>query len=207
MEPDFGTFEPVFESALGYLALLHLGDDDAPKAVKLVTDCCRKVANPYSDICRLLADQNWRPHLVAAVAVIVSRHDSEYTRSLWHRLDTGSSVTPQIGAALYLVDRDFGAQSRTRLEAGCPIDVSDLLTMTGPERHSAAGSSGTVNRSAKAAATLLQLLRISSPIPSWMERVSESENLGALLAQDIDGSAAIADGWLHRIKEITHATR
>jgi hypothetical protein len=207
MEPDFGIFEPVFESAHGYLALLHLSADDAPKAVQLVTDCCRKTANPYPDIRRLLADSNWRPHLVAAVAVIVSGHDSEATKYLWHRFDTGSWVTPQIGVALYLVDREFEAQSRPRLEAGCPVDVSDLMSMTGPERHSAAGPAGTADRSAKTAATLLQLLRMTSPVPGWVERVSDSANLRALLAQDIDASATITDRWLHRIQEITRATR
>jgi hypothetical protein len=207
MEPDFGIFEPVFESAHGYLALLHLSADDAPKAVELVTDCCRKIANPYPDICRLLADSNWRPHLVAAVAAIVSGYDSEAARCLWRRLDSGSWVTPQIGVALYLVDRDFEAESRPRLLAGCPLDVSDLMTMTGPERHSAAGPAGEVDRSAKAAATLLQLLRTMSPVPSWVEGVSDSESLRALVAQDIDASATIADRWLHRIQALTRATR
>jgi hypothetical protein len=207
METDFGIFEPVFGSAHGYLALLHLSADDAPKAVELVTDCCRKIPNPYPDICRLLVDSNWRPHLVAAVAVIVSGPDNEATRCLWHRLDTGSWVTPQIGVALYLIDRDFEAQSRSRLDAGCPVDESDLMSMTVPERHSAAGPAGTVDRSAKAAATLLQLLRTTSPVPSWVERASGSERLRALLAQDIDASATIADRWLHRIQEITRASR
>jgi len=207
MEPDFGIFEPVFKSAHGYLALLHLSADDAPEAVKLVMNCCRKIANPYPDICRLLADSNWRPHLVAAVAAIVCGHDSAATKWLWHRFDTGSWVTPQIGVALYLVDRDFEAQSRLRLEAGCPVDVSDLMLMAGVERHSAAGPAGNVERSAKAAATLLQLLRMSSPVPIWVERVSDSENLRTLLAQDIDASATITESWLHRIQKITRTTR
>ena len=153
MQPDFGIFEPVFKTAHGYLSLLNLTADDAPKAVELVLDCCRETTNPYRDICRLLADLNWRPHLVAAVAVIVSGHDPEATRGLWHRIDTGSWVTPQIGVALYLVDRDFEAQSRSRLEAGCPVDMSDLMSMAGPERHSATGPAGTAYISAKAAAS------------------------------------------------------
>jgi hypothetical protein len=207
MEPEFGIFEPVFESAHGYLALLHLTDDDAPKAVDLVRECCHRIANPYPEICRLLSEPNWRPHLVAAIALIVSGHDSEATRCMWHRFDTGSWVTPQIGVALYLVDRDFEAQSRLRLEAGCAVDVCDLTSMTRPERHTARGPAGTIDRSAKAAATLRQLLRTTSPIPSWVQRVSDSENLRALLAQDIDASATITDKWLHRVKEITRANR
>jgi hypothetical protein len=104
---------------------------------------------------------------------------------------------------LYLADPEFQVQSRTRLEAGCPIDASDLLSMTGPERHSAAGPAGAGERSAKAAATLLHLLQIASPVPGWVEHVRGSEGMQALLAQDIDASQTIADKWLHRIREIT----
>lgn len=207
MEPEFGIFEPLFESTCGYLKLLHLGGDDSTKAVALVTDCCRQTGDPYRDIRQLLADPNWRLHLVAAVAVIVSDYDSETTKCLWHCIDRGSWVTPQIGVALYLVDPDFELHSRTRLEAGCPVDVSNLMPMTNPERHSAAGPAITVERSAKAAATLLQLLRQTSPLPNWVERVSDSEDMQSLLAEDFDPSASIADGWLHRIKEITRTTR
>lgn len=207
MNPDFGIFEPVFESAHGYLSLLHLSGDDASRAVELVKDCRRKSSNPYRDICRLLADSNWRPHLVAAVAAIVSGYDSEATRCLWRRLDTGSWVTPQVGVALYLVDRDFEAQSRRRLERGCPVDVSELMSMTGPERHSAAGPAGKADRSAKAAATLLQLLRTMSLVPSWVERLGESAEMRALLAQDIDASATITDRWLRRIQELLQKAR
>jgi hypothetical protein len=207
MKPDFGIFDAVFESAHGYLALLNLSAADAPKAVELVRNCCRKTANPYPDICRLLADSNWRPHLVAAVAVIVSGDDSEAVRDLWHRIDTGSWVTPQIGVALYLVDHDFEAQSRIRLEARCPIDVTDLVSMTGPERHSVAGPAGRVDRSAKAAATLIHLLKLTSPVPDWLEQLSTSEDMRTLLAQDIDASQTITDKWMRRVQEITDGAR
>src|SRR5688572_24296551 len=107
MHPEFGIFEPVFESAHGYLALLGLNSGDATEAVELVRNCCGKVSNPSSDIYRLLAEPNWRPHLVAAVAAIVSGFDAETANLLWRRLDRGSWVTPQIAAALFLVDPDF----------------------------------------------------------------------------------------------------
>jgi hypothetical protein len=204
MERDFGIFSPLFESA-HYLPLLNLTVDAAPKAVELVKDCCHKIANPYPDICRLLAEPSWRAHLVAAVAVIVSGHDSEAVKRLWHRLDTGSWVTPQIGVALYLVDPAFEAQSRIRLEAGCPIDESEYLSFLGLDRHSAAGPAGTISRSAKAAATLLHLVQLISPAPSWVEILRVSDNLQGLLARDIDESATITDGWLYRIREIAHA--
>jgi hypothetical protein len=79
--------------------------------------------------------------------------------------------------------------------------------MTGPERHSAAGPAGIVHRSAKAAATLLHLLQKNLPLPTWVERVSDSEDMRALLAEDIDASQTVTDRWLHRIQEITRAAK
>jgi hypothetical protein len=206
MHPEFGIFEPVFESAHGYLALLGLSSGDATEAVKFVRNCCGKVSKPSSDICRLLAESNWRPHLVAAVAMIVSGFDAEAASLLWRRLDCGSWVTPQIAAALFLVDPDFPAQARARLEARCPVDTTELRSMSPIERHSATGPAGTVHRSAKAAAALLQLAGMASPIPPWVQEIRAAKDMQALLAQDIDGSDKIAERWLNRIREITAET-
>ena len=203
--PEFGIFEPVFESAHGYLALLGLSPADASRAVEFVRNCCRKVSNPSSDICRLLAESNWRPHLVGTVAVIISGCDAEAASLLWRRLDCGSWVTPQIGAALFLVDPDFPSQARTRLEARCPVDSTELRSMTPLERHFAAGPAGTVHRSAKAAATLLQLAAMASPIPPWVREMRAAKDLQALLKQDVDGSDKKAERWQNRMKEITSA--
>jgi hypothetical protein len=170
--------------------------------VELVRNCCGKVPDPSSDICRLLAESNWRPHLVAAVAVIVSRFNAERASLLWRRLDYGSWVTPQIAAALFLVDPDFVSQARTRLEAKCPVDSSEDLSLTPLARHSATGPAGSVQRSAKAAASLLQLAEMASPIPLWLQELRSSKEMQLLLAQDIDESAGIALEWLNRIREI-----
>ena len=206
MHPDFGIFEPVFESAHGYLALLGLSSTDSAEAVELVRNCCSKVSSPTSDICRLLEESNWRPHLVAAVAVIVSGFDPEAARLLWHRLDCGSWVTPQIAAALFLIDPDFPAQTRARLEVRCPVNSSELLLMTQIERHSATGPAGTIHRSAKAAAALLQLAQMATPVPTWVQDMRAANDMQVLLAQDIDGSDEIAESWLNRIREIINKT-
>jgi hypothetical protein len=202
MEPELGIFRPVFVDAHHYLELLHLSFDDAPLSVELVRDCCRTVANPYPDICRLLEGLDWRPHLVAAVAVIVSGYHSEAVECLWRRFDTGSWVTPQIGVALYLVDPDFAAQSRIRLDAGCPVDLPDLMPITDLERHSGVGPGSEVQMSAKAAATLLHLLAMISPVPNWLEGLHASEGIRELLARDVDAADMIADKWLCRIEGI-----
>ena len=207
MHPEFGIFEPVFESAHGYLALLNLSSGDAEEAVESVRNCCSKVSNPTSDIYRLLADSNWRPHLVAAVAVIVSGFDAKAASLLWRRLDSGSWVTPQIAAALFLVDPDFASQAHTRLETRCPVDSSESRSMALFEGDSATSPAGGVERSAKAAAALLQLAEMVSPVPPWVEGVGSTEDMQALLARDIDGSDKIATRWLKRIREIRDETR
>ena len=203
MKPEFGIFEPVFQSAHGYLSLLNLHGDDAGQSVALVEDCCSRTSDPYLDICRLLAETNWRPHLVAAVAVFVLGCHRDAVRLLWHRIDTGSWVTPQIGATLFEVDPDFSAQARKRLETGCPLDASDLIAMSPIERHSATGPADIVHRSAKPARSLLHLVQMISPRRVWMDDLRASTDLQSLLGEDIDGSDAITDGWLRRILAIT----
>jgi hypothetical protein len=206
MKPDFGIFEPVFQTGHGYLALLHLGGDGASQAVAAVRACCRVTSDPHLDICRLLTDSNWRPHLVAAVAAFISGYHSETVRLLWHCLDTGSWVTPQIGATLFVIDPDFSAQTRSRLEAGCPLDASDLISMSPLERHSAAGPGGAVHRSAKTARTLMRLVPMISPYQTWIDGLRDSTDLQSLLSQDIDESDSIAERWLDRMTTITEAT-
>lgn len=206
IHPEFGIFEPMFESAHGYLALLNLSSADDTEAVEAVRNCCGTVSNPSSDICRLLTNVNWRPHLVAAVAVIVSGYDAEAVRLLWHRLDWGSWVTPQIAAALFLVDPGFHSQARARLEARCQVDSTQLRSMNPIERHSATGPAGSVPRFAKTAAALLQLAAMISPIPVWLQEMRAAKDMQALVAQDMDGSEEIAERWLNRIKEITGKT-
>jgi CheY-like chemotaxis protein len=199
--PEFGIFDPVFESPHGYLALLGLHSADAALAVEEVRTCCRKVPDPYPDICRLLADRNWRPHLVAAVAVIVSGFQAAAVKQLWYQLDSGSWVTPQIATALFLVDPDFATQAHIRLKAGCPVDP-DQPPMDPLERHSATGPAGTVERSAKCAAALLHLASMLTPVPNWVREAQASADIQILLAQDVDNASGIVNSWLGRIKAI-----
>ena len=205
MPPEFGIFAPVFETAHGYLALLGLRSSDAPESVARVRDCCRRAPDPFPDVCRLLTEANWRPHLVATVAVIIRGYHEEAVRLLWRRLDTGSWVTPQIGVALSIVDPEFLQRARERLEARCPLDASDLRRITAIERHSAAGPAGSVARSAKAAQTLIQIVRTRSSEAEWLDQLFAAPDFQALLREDFDGSDGIADSWSQRIRAIISA--
>src|SRR5262245_47832834 len=100
MPSEYGVFAPLFETVHGYTALLHAkyaGDVDR------VGDCCRRTDDPFADICRMLEQGNWRPHLVAATAVVLCGYQAEAVRLLWRQLDRGSWVAPQLAAALSFV--------------------------------------------------------------------------------------------------------
>ncbi len=201
MPKEFGVFSPVFKSPHGYLALLHLSAEDSTDAVRLVRQCA--VADTdRSAILGLLTDLNWRPTLVAAVAATFLPPDSRITNALWHRLDSGSWVVPQIAVALSAIDPNFQTQARRRLEVRCPLDYTELGALTMLERHSAAGPAGGMQRSAKAAAALEKIVASTSSQPTWLAAIVASPEHQALVASDIDASGSIAQRWSERFTQI-----
>ena len=80
MPRDFGTFAPVFETAHCYLDLLDLCAEGGADAVRLVCQCAVADINRDS-ILALLADLNWRPTLVAAVAAAFLPPDPRITEA------------------------------------------------------------------------------------------------------------------------------
>lgn len=199
---EFGIFQPVFFQDAEYLRLLHLtSNEDASCAVDLVRECCRSVPSPYSDIQTLLTHPDWRPHLVAAVALIISGHDTKTIEAAWRRVDTGSWITPQLAAALYLVDPDFAAEAQSRLEFLCPLDPSEIEKLSSVDRHITMGPASARQRSAKTASALLRLLETKQPAAAHNLRAND--DLQFLLKADMDASGEIAERWLSQIKTLT----
>jgi hypothetical protein len=126
----------------------------------------------------------------------------EMTKRLWGRLDQGSWVAPQVAVVLFMIDPEFEAQARQRLEDHCPIDSTKLLAMTMPERHSAEGPAGGRARSAKAAAALSWLSSLKFPNAAWLQAVQSSAEHQALKSEDIDSTEAITEKWHHWIDEV-----
>lgn len=88
-----------------YLALLGLQNHPVA-AVAVVKECCR--ADPSGgQIEALLDGDNWRMHLVAATAVLVSTPGDGLSSALWQRIELGSWVVPQLCAVASIVDPDF----------------------------------------------------------------------------------------------------
>jgi hypothetical protein len=198
----FGVFSPVLQSSDGYLALLHLDSPEAIHAVSSVVKCCETSATAHSEIIRLLDESNWRPHLVAAVAVSAQEHDHTSMARLWATFDSGSWVRPQLAVAAYLRDPNFLELAKVRILARCPFEPSKLTSMTPLERHSAAGPGGVRARSGKAAASLVRLVSLLRPSPEWLATELSSPDLAALFAEDIDLSAQIAETWLAKLENL-----
>ncbi len=196
---QFGVFSPVFESEPGYLDFLNLGSRVAKQTVSLVAECCRKSADPYPEIGRLLDENNWRFHIVAAVALSVLGFDGPTLTKLWGAFDAGSWVTPQLAVAAYLRDPGFSENARARIESRCPVNPLRLISMSPVERHVSAGPAGVTHRAAKAAACLIFLAGLNGQV-EWLTSELSSPDLVALLSEDIDRADIIAQRWLAQLK-------
>jgi hypothetical protein len=146
-----------------------------------------------------LRQTDWRAHLVGAVAIAALAYDAEAMRGLWTAVDKGSWVTPQLAAAAFLRDPTFTDHARGRLRSGCPIDTSPYSGLSVVARHSLTGPGGTIERSAKAAASLFRLLELLPQRPDWLTEAATAD-LANLLKKDTDSSAQIAEEWLAGLK-------
>lgn len=191
----------MFESAHGYLALLRLSSVDCVDAVRLVRRCASADVDRADEL-GLLGDLNWRPTLVAAVAALFLPPDARIAAALWQRFDAGSWVVPQIAVVLSEIDPEFLTEARTRLEAHCPLDDSELRALTMADRHSAAGPEGGAARSAKAASALEAVVSSLTPQPEWLAAGLASPEHQALVSSDIDAGGRIALEWRRRLQHI-----
>jgi|SRR5271157_4166565 len=197
----FGVFSLLFNSEPGYMDLLIPDPRRGKLAVSRVIECCHSSSDPSPDINRLLDQENWRPHLVAAVALSALDYSQVSFNKLWDAFDAGSWVTPQLAVAAYLRDPEFSDQARARVQARCPINASRLTPCSPLERHLAFGPAGPLERSAKAAGALIYLLNLLGPL-EWLTTELVSPDLAALLSADRDHASLIAKTWLESLKAI-----
>lgn len=197
----FGVFSPIFDSEPGYLDLLNLDSPNSNLAVSRVMECGRLSSDSFLDIGRLLDEANWRPHLVAAVALSVLGYNRTAFAKLWSAFDAGSWVTPQLAAVAYLRDPDFLDKARVRVQARCPVDASRLTSRSPVERHVDFGPAGIPERSAKAISALIYLLSLFGT-SDWLTTELASPDLATLLSRDRDSASSIAEFWLGSLKAI-----
>jgi hypothetical protein len=153
---DFGPFAAVWRDGPGPLPLLHMRSDHVQPVLSRVSDALALADDSPSYVQLMLQDPNWRLHLVAAVATLLSSDRSNYAPALWAAFDAGSWVAPPLACTLYFVDPEFAPAARRRVVALCPVAAPTGLSAA--ERHSATGPAGLGQRSAKNLASLLRVL-------------------------------------------------
>jgi hypothetical protein len=202
LEASFGPFARAFEpgelEVPGHLELLHLGIPGAQIVIDRI-DRALQCGDSIPWVAALLQDANWRPHLVGAIAMLLQ--PSLDHKLLWHAVDGGSWVTPQLVVTAMFVDPMFREQARSRVAALCPV-----VAPVGPtpvERHSATGPAGQQARSAKMLASLIAASVECSDLAPWREEVLQDERTKSLLAIDAswDASDRIVRSWSAAVRE------
>jgi hypothetical protein len=141
----------------------------------------------------MLKDPDWRPHLVASIAVLVSPDPASFSHPLWGALDRGSWVAPQLAVTLLHSDPAFVSEAKQRIDAGCPVAVPSLSS--GLLRHVATGPAGPAERSSKNLAALLRLVAMVPPEQQWAQDRERTAEVQDILRSDRDLSGDIALYW------------
>lgn len=119
----FGIFNSFWDGHPNHLPLLRLrinssnaGSINLEKSLKRIDQI---IANNsfeeiYEDGCKILAEFNWRPHLVLFITILkLEKPEQEkFVPLLWKRLCLGTWVSPQLLVTLSNIDADFKKTSK-----------------------------------------------------------------------------------------------
>jgi len=197
----FGPFAVVFEEGdlpvPGHLPLLRMCDDDECLVVfgRIKRALDTRKANHAIRV--MLEDRNWRPHLVAAVALTIRDTQDQGVDLLWAAMDSGSWVSPQLAVVARALDSNFAVNARSRILTGCPITTPQFDNAV--DRHSATGPKDTLARSVK---TLSSLVALLEPQPPWLAEVMCQSDTQSALPSDRNNGAFIATGWAARLASV-----
>lgn len=200
MELEYGPFNTVFErgelKVPGHLVLMNVTQPELTAIVVRRIEVALTMNGADESLRRLLADANWRPHLVAAVAVWMLEDPSPYLPLMWNAVTAGSWVSPQLLAVLAVRDPDFDRMAQQRLLERCVVGLPEGLAPA--ERHSATGPSSSRGRSAKEASALLEL---AAGRP-WVQAVASAPELQEMVTRDVDNGGKITAFWGSRVRGI-----
>ena len=166
-----------------------MGSADAVGVLRTIADVVRNTADYSSYVQRLLADRNWRGHLIALTAAVVSPEPAQHASTLWGAFDRGSWVAPQLAVALLWADPSFLAEARRRIVGRCPI-VDDDSFFHGDTRDVSAKN-------------LASVLRVVASVPSetnWVASELRMHDVQDLLKSDRDSAGTIVESWLDQAR-------
>ncbi len=164
--PNFGVFDDFWNGHPNHLPFMNLYNiPNPPKEWNLTMSIDRLDSiiskNSSSEIVDgirlLLKNEDWRPHLVAALSTlkVEKKIQSEIKTDLWNRLKSGSWASPQILVILSIIDSEFNIQAKGICDNGFRITYSEMPMH---EHHSARGPAGISVDNKKVVATTEYLL-------------------------------------------------
>ena len=193
---QFGSFAQLFTEEVLYLHLLNLGD--ATKAITTIQKVIQESNDLEKEIQNLLENINWRPHLVAGVALLMI-DSMNLSADVWKAFDRGSWVNPQLAVIAFFHDPDFSQRARERLEKRCPIGLELSRPISMLEVHVARGPGGNHQLSCKSMASLMALCPLIPSLAGYVSELSGLEDVQRMIAEDWDKAGRIAQGWLRGI--------
>ncbi len=99
-----------------YLSLLNpVSGDRVRESLATLRVCLAATHDPRGTLVAALEGGNWRPHLVAAAAMVLRPSDPATIAAAWRAFDAPSWVAPQLAVALSMRDAAFEDDARLRL--------------------------------------------------------------------------------------------
>lgn len=194
-EPALQPEEVPFPA--GYLVFLNpVNGDHARHHVALLLHSNRALGDRLDGVLAgWLAERNWRPHLVAAVSLLLAEPTPARRDLLWQAIDRYSWVSPQLVATASLIDPEFEEQARQRIEACLntplpPPPEGDNLT--------------NVTTSPKRLAALLALCERDST-PPWLAFCLAHPGVANRVVRDVDRGGEIARRWRQVMQQLAAA--
>jgi len=122
-ETAYPSFARMFEPSGGlkapaYLVLMSLGsrEGELGTAIGLCVSCMNEAGEGLASELREMLRDHWRPQIVACTALLIGQATESDIAEVWDALDRGSWASPQLVATASVIDPDFEAMLRTRLE-------------------------------------------------------------------------------------------
>jgi len=182
-----------------YLDLLNLGPG-ADAAIDRLRGILDAEQYKMSEIEALLADVDWRPQLVAAVAIAIDPSTHIAIPSLWSALLGGTWVAPQLAAVLSIADRDFEEIAQRKIDGLCRIEGTRWLSIGGAPDQS---GPGVVNHfSGKALSALIAMCELRPEWQFWLNPLVDRADVKDAVAKDFDGGGYIATRWLKSLQQM-----
>ncbi|MCB9743317.1 MAG: hypothetical protein H6741_32505 [Alphaproteobacteria bacterium] len=196
--PDPNPFQPCFSVGpcvvSAYLILLNINDTaQGALAVGQVQEALRRPG--WAPALRALLEReiNWRPHLVAAAALLLLEDPLPFRDALIQAICRGSWVVPQLLVTAWAIDPSFWAFAAQRHAEGFTARIDPDL----PARYRPTNPRG----NPKELTALLGLAALDPLGAPWAARALADPVCVALRAEDWDRGDEIVHSWRQRMAD------